>query len=85
MSQSMRDLSWVRKQGKIIEREKKRIRQTVRIPLKKKLDTFAELYETFDRRFKDTEPIFRGKRLSEKIELQNRIRMINFLNSALNG
>ena len=45
----MRDLSWGKKQGKIIEREKKRIRQTVHIPLKKKLDTFAELYETFDR------------------------------------
>ena len=73
----MRDLSWVKKQGQIVEREKKKIRQKVRIPMKKKLDSFAELYEVFEQRFKDTESAFINKRMSEKIELQNRIKTIN--------
>jgi len=73
----MRDLSWVRKQGQIVEREKKKFRQKIRIPMKKKLDLFAELYEVFERRLKDTESAFINKRMSEKIELQNRIKTIN--------
>jgi hypothetical protein len=73
----MRDLSWVRKQGQIVAREKKKIRQELHIPPKTKFDSFAELYEVFEQRFKDTEPIFAGKRMSEKIELQERMRAIN--------
>jgi len=73
----MRDLSWVKKQGQIVEREKKKIRKKIRIPMKKKLDSFAELYEVFEQRLKDTESAFINKRMSEKIELQNRIKTIN--------
>ena len=75
----MRDLTWVRKQGQIIEREKKKIRQSIRIPIKEKLDSYAELYEAFEQRIKDTEPVFFNKRFSQKIELQKRIMSINFL------
>ena len=73
----MRDLSWVRRQGQIIEREKRKIRKKVQIPDKDKLDSFVDLYEVFEKRLKDTEYIFREKRYTEKIELQNRIRAIN--------
>ena len=72
----MRDLSWVRKQGLIVGCEKKKIRQEIHISLKKKLDSLGELYEVFEQRFKDTEPIFAAKRMSEKIELQERMRSI---------
>ena len=74
----MRDLSWVRKQGLIVGREKKKIRQEIHIPLKKKLDSLAELHELFEERFKDTEPIFAAKRMFEKIELQERMRSLNY-------
>lgn len=47
----MRDLSWVRKQGQIVAREK--ICRELHIPLKKKLDSFAELYEVFEQRLRD--------------------------------
>ncbi len=73
----MRDLSWVRKQGQIVAREKKKIRRELHMPLKKKLDSFAELYDVFEQRLRDTEPVFRGKHMSEKIELQERLRAIN--------
>lgn len=73
----MRDLSWVKKQGQIIEREKRKIRQKVHRPPKEKLDSFAELYEAFEYWFKKTERIFGNKHLSEKIKLQNRISAIN--------
>lgn len=73
----MQDLSWARKQGQIIAREKKKIRQEFHIPLKNKLDSLAELYEVFEQRLKDTEPIFEAKRMSEKIELQERMTAIS--------
>ena len=73
----MRDLSWVRRQGQIIEREKRKIRKKIQTPAKDKLDSFVDLYEVFEKRLRDTEPIFREKRCAEKIELQNRIRAIN--------
>jgi len=73
----MRDLNWVRKQGLIVACEKKKIRQEIHIPLKKKLDSLAELHEVFEQRFKDTAPVFAAKRMSEKIELQERMRSIN--------
>ena len=73
----MRDLSWTRKQGRIIEEEKRRIRRESHIPIREKLDSFSELYEIFEERFKDTELFFRDKRFSAKIDLQNRIRSLN--------
>ena len=73
----MQDLMWVRKQGQIIAREKKKVRQNLHIPLKKKLDSLAELYEVFEQRLKDTEAVFAAKRISEIIELQERMTAIN--------
>ena len=73
----MRDLSWIRKQGRIIEEEKRRIRRKSHIPVKEKLDSYSELYEIFEKKFKDTEIFFQGKRYSAKIELQNRIKSLN--------
>ena len=73
----MRDLSWVRKQGQIVAREKKKFRQEIQVSVKKKLDSLAELYEVFEQRLKDTEPIFAAKRMSEKIALQQRMTTIN--------
>jgi len=73
----MRDLSWVRKQGEIVAREKKKMRQRFHLPLKKKLDWYAEAYETFEKRMDDTENIYRTKRLSDMIELEEKLRSIN--------
>ncbi len=73
----MQDLKWVRRQGQIVAREKKRVRQNLHIPLKKKLDSLAELYEVFERRLKDTESVFQAKRISENIELQERMTTLN--------
>ena len=73
----MQDLIWVRKQGRIVAREKKKIRQKLRIPLKKKLDALAELYEVFEQRLKESGPVFVAKLVSEKIELQERMTAIN--------
>ena len=73
----MQDLMRVRKQGRIVAREKKKVRQNLHIPLKKKLDSLAELYEVFEQRLKDTEAVFAAKRISEKIELQKRMTAIN--------
>jgi hypothetical protein len=73
----MRDLSWVRKQGQIVEREKKKMRQQVHLPLKEKLDWYAEVYEAFEQRLDDTESVFGPMRISEMIELEKRVRSIN--------
>ena len=75
----MRDLSWVRKQGQIVEREKKEMRQQVHLPLKKKLYWYAEVYEAFEQRLDDTESVFGAIRRSEMIELEKRVRSINAL------
>ena len=56
----IRDLSWVRKQGQIVEQEKEKLRQKVRILLKKKPDSFAELPVIFEHGLIDTEHVFRG-------------------------
>jgi len=77
----MRDLSWIRKQGRIIEEEKRRIRRESHIPIKRKLDSFSELYEIFEERFRDTEHLFQEKRYSAKIELQNRIKSLNSIHN----
>jgi len=61
----MRDLIWVRKQGQIVEREKKKMRQQVHLPLKEKLDWYAEVYEAFEQRLDDTESVFGPMRISE--------------------
>ncbi|MBW2064032.1 MAG: hypothetical protein JRJ03_03765 [Deltaproteobacteria bacterium] len=76
----MRDLSFGRKQGEIVGRAKKKMRQQAKLSLRKKLDWYAEVYETFEQRLDDTERIFGTKRLSAMIELQKKIRSINALN-----
>lgn len=38
----MRDLIWVRKQGEIVAREKKKIRNGFHLLLKKKIDWYAK-------------------------------------------
>jgi hypothetical protein len=73
----MRDLSWIRKQGRIIEEEKRRIRRETHVPIREKLESFSELFEIFEERLKKTEIFFQEKRYSEKIELQNRIKALN--------
>ena len=73
----MRDLIWVRKQGQIVEREKKKMRQQVHLPLKEKLDWYAEVYEAFEQRLDDTKSVFGPMRISEMIELEKRVRSIN--------
>jgi hypothetical protein len=73
----MRDLSWIRKQGRIIEEEKRRIRRETHVPIMEKLESFSELFEIFEERLKETEIFFQEKRYSAKIELQNRIKSLN--------
>jgi signal transduction histidine kinase len=73
----MRDLSWIRKQGRIIEEEKRRIRRETHVPIREKLESFTELFEIFEERLKETEIFFQEKRHSAKIELQNRIKSLN--------
>ena len=75
----MRDLSWVRKKGQIVEREKKKMRRQVHLPLKEKLEWYAEVYEAFEQRLDDTESVFGPMRISEMIELEKRVRSINAL------
>ncbi len=75
----MRDLSWVRKQGEIVAQEKKKMRQRFQLPLKKKLNWYAEVYEAFEKRMDDTESVYRTKRLSEMIQLEEKVRSINAL------
>lgn len=73
----MRDLSWIRKQGRIIEEEKRRIRRETHVPIREKLESLSELFEIFEERLKKTEIFFQEKRYSAKIELQNRIKSLN--------
>ena len=75
----MRDLSSIRDQGLIIEKEKKKVRSKIHIPIKQKLDSYADLYEMFEKRIKETEFFFEKKRRSSRIELQNRIKKLNYV------
>jgi hypothetical protein len=77
----MRDLSWIRKQGRIIEEEKRRIRREAHVPIREKLESFSELFEIFEERLKETEIFFQEKRYSAKIELQNRIKSLNSIHN----
>lgn len=73
----MDDLSWIRKQGEFAEQMKKKIRQETNLSLQEKLDWFAEAYECFEPKIKETEPVFRKKRMDEMIKLEERIRSLN--------
>lgn len=78
----MHDLSWVRKQGEIIEEQKRRIRRENCLPIKEKLDAFAELYETFENKLNNTKALFYENRRLARIELQNRIKRLNSINNS---
>lgn len=75
----MKDLRWIRKQGKIIEKEKKRIRCMSQISLNEKLDTYSELYEIFENNIKNNRVIFESRYHLEKINNQNRINKLNLI------
>ena len=75
----MKDLSWIRKQGKIIEKEKKRIRCMEQISLNEKLGTFFELYEIFENKITNNRVIFESRYHLEKINNQNRINKLNLI------
>lgn len=75
----MDDLSWVKKQGEFAGQLKRKFRQQNRLTPKEKMDWFADAYECFEQKMKESEPVFRKKRMDEKIKLQERIRSLNRL------
>ena len=75
----MKDLSWIRKQGKIIETEKKRIRCMDQVSINEKLDKFSELYEIFENKIKNNRVVFESRYHLEKIKNQNIINKLNYI------
>jgi len=75
--QSVRDLSWVRKQGEIVEREKRKYLRP--LPVKEGIAQLVDLFETFRDRLEDAERRHPGEKYQYWVEIQRRIGKLNDL------
>ena len=73
----MRDLSWVRKQGQIVESEKRKYLRL--LPVRESIAQFVDLFETFRDRLEDAEKRHPEEKYRYWVEIQRRIGKLNDL------